>query len=114
MAENRIIGREYEQHILQNICEEDEARLIAVYGRRRVGKTYLVKYFFNEGFDFFFTGSFETPMRTQLSLFRTSLVEYSGHPWPAPKSWFEAFDQLKEYLQGLEKKRVVVFLDELP
>ena len=37
MAENRIIGRDYEQHILQNICEEDEARLIAVYGRRRVG-----------------------------------------------------------------------------
>ena len=40
MSENRIIGRDYEQHILQNICEEEEARLIAVYGRRRVGKTY--------------------------------------------------------------------------
>ena len=68
MAENRIIGWDYEQHILQNICEEDEARLIAVYGRRRVGKTYLVKYFFNEKFDFFFTGSFETPMKVQLSI----------------------------------------------
>ena len=43
MTENRIIGRDYEQHILQNICEEDEARLVAVHGRRRVGKTYLVK-----------------------------------------------------------------------
>lgn len=53
MAVNRIIGRDYEQHILQNICEENEARLIAVYGRRRVGKTYLVKYFFEEKFDFF-------------------------------------------------------------
>lgn len=40
MSENRIIGRDYEQHILQNICEEEEARLIAVYGRRHVGKTY--------------------------------------------------------------------------
>jgi len=78
MAENRIIGRDYEQHILRNICDEDEARLIAVYGRRRVGKTYLVKYFFDEKFDFFFTGSFETPMKLQLQLFRTALVQYSG------------------------------------
>ena len=114
MAENRIIGRDYEQHILQNICEEQEARLIAVYGRRRVGKTYLVKYFFNEKFDFFFTGSFETSMKVQLSLFRTSLEQYSGRKWPVAKSWFEAFAQLHEYLQGVQKKRVVVFLDELP
>ena len=114
MAENRIIGRDYEQHILRNICDEDEARLIAVYGRRRVGKTYLVKYFFDEKFDFFFTGSFETPMKLQLQLFRTALVQYSGRKWPTVKNWFDAFAQLKEYLQGLNKKRIVVFLDELP
>ena len=53
MSKNRIIGGDYEQHILQNICGEDEARLVAVYGRRRVGKTCLVKYFFKEKFDFF-------------------------------------------------------------
>ena len=73
MKENRIIGRDYEQHVLQNICEEEEARLVAIYGRRRVGKTYLVKYFFKEKFDFFFTGSFGTPMKVQLSLFRVAL-----------------------------------------
>lgn len=114
MTENRIIGRDYEQHVLQNICEEEEARLVAIYGRRRVGKTYLVKYFFKEKFDFFFTGSFETPMKVQLSLFRAALEQYSGRRWPMPKSWFEAFSQLQEYLQGLKKKRIVVFLDELP
>ena len=114
MAENRIIGRDYEQHILQNICEEDEARLIAVYGRRRVGKTYLVKYFFNEKFDFFFTGSFETPMKVQLSLFKAALEQYCGHSCPLIKNWFDAFAQLKDSLQGLKKKRIVVFLDELP
>ncbi|MBQ9546770.1 MAG: AAA family ATPase [Bacteroidales bacterium] len=111
---NRIIGRTYEQHILKNICDEDEARLIAVYGRRRVGKTYLVKYFFNENFDFFFTGSFETTMKVQLSLFRTTLQQYSGKACPMPHNWFDAFAQLKEYLQSLNKKRIVVFLDELP
>ena len=112
--DNRIIGRKYEQHILKNICEEEEARLIAVYGRRRVGKTYLVKYFFDEKFDFFFTGSFETPMKTQLTLFRDALFQYSNEVRPMPKDWFEAFSQLKEYLLGMKKKRIVVFLDELP
>lgn len=114
MANYRIIGREYEQHILKNICDEKEARLVAVYGRRRVGKTYLVKYFFEEKFDFFFTGSFETPMRVQLTLFAGALKEYSGKAEPPPKNWFEAFEQLKTYLLSLNKKQVVVFLDELP
>ena len=44
MSENRIIDRDYGQHILQNICEEDVARQIAVSGRCRVGKTYLVQF----------------------------------------------------------------------
>ena len=111
---NRIIGRTYEQHILQNISEEKEARLIAVYGRRRVGKTYLIKYFFDEKFDFYFTGSFETPMKTQLTLFRDALFQYSNERRPMPKDWFEAFSQLKDYLQRTNEKRIVVFLDELP
>lgn len=114
MADNRIIGREYEKHLLTNICNEKEARLVAVYGRRRVGKTYLVKYFFDEKFDFFFTGSFNTSMGVQLSLFRESLMEYSKSDVSVPKDWFEAFSQLKDYLMSLKKNRIVVFLDELP
>lgn len=114
MTDNRIIGREYEQHILKNICEEKEARLVAVYGRRRVGKTYLVKYFFEDKFDFFYTGSFEASMKVQLSLFANALKEYGGSTQTPPKNWFEAFEQLKKYLLTLRKKRIVVFLDELP
>lgn len=114
MKDYRIIGREYEQHILRNICDEKEARLVAVYGRRRVGKTYLVKYFFNEKFDFFFTGSFEAAMKIQLTLFAGALRDYSGKTVPTPKNWFDAFEQLKAYLQTLNKKQIVVFLDELP
>ena len=114
MADNRIIGREYEQHVLDNICNEREARLVAIYGRRRVGKTYLVKYYFQEKFDFFFTGSFETPMKIQLGLFANALAEQSGVTRPLPKTWFEAFDQLKDFLSGIRRKRIVVFLDELP
>lgn len=114
MAVNNIIGREYEQRTLQYICEEEEARLVAVYGRRRVGKTYLIKQFFNEQFDFFFTGSFQAPMSAQLALFSETLREYSGETTPLPKNWFEAFHQLRHYLSSINKKRIVVFLDELP
>ena len=114
MDEQRIIGRKYEKHVLSNICAEKEARLIAVYGRRRVGKTHLVKYFFDEKFDFFFTGSYETPAKIQLKLFARALEEYSGTSVPNPGSWFDAFDQLKTYLISLKKQNIVVFLDELP
>ena len=114
MAANEIIGREYEQHTLQYICEQEEARLVAVYGRRRVGKTYLIKQFFNEQFDFFFTGSFQAPMTAQLALFGDALREYSGKTNPVPKNWFEAFRQLRQYLSSINKERIVVFLDELP
>lgn len=114
MGDSRIIGREYEQQILSNICNEKEARLVAVYGRRRVGKTYLVKCYFDEKFDFFFTGSFDTPMKVQLMLFAGALRENSGRQEPVPRNWYEAFDQLKAYLLTLKKKRIVVFLDELP
>lgn len=105
MSEKRIIGRDYEQHILQNICREEEARLIAVYGRRRVGKTYLVKYFFTEKFDFYFTGSFETPMKVQLALFRSALEHYSGRTCTTAKNWFDAFAQLREYCRDWRRSR---------
>ena len=76
MPENRIIGRDYEQHI----CEEEEARLRAVLGNRCVvGKTYTVKYFFMEKFDFFFTGNFETPMTVQLSLLSVTWDRFPSH-----------------------------------
>ena len=114
MAHPRIIGLEYEQHILRNICEEKEAQLIAVYGRRRVGKTHLVKYFFDEKFDFYFSGSFEAPMKVQLTLFSGAIKSHSRQTLPIPKDWFEAFEQLKSHLSALKKERIVVFLDELP
>ena len=53
-------------------------------------------------------------MKVQLTLFANTLAEYSGIARPLPKTWFEAFDQLKDYLSGIRKKRIVVFLDELP
>ena len=111
---NGIIGRKNEQDTLRYIMEEKEAKMVAVYGRRRVGKTFLVRRFFNDQFDFYFTGSFETPASIQLALFASQLRQYSGEDVPVPKSWFDAFELLRGYLEKLDKPRIVVFFDELP
>ena len=61
MKNRNIIGRDYEQSLIKKLYLSDKAELVAIYGRRRVGKTYLVKRFFDEQFDFYFTGLYETP-----------------------------------------------------
>lgn len=109
-----IIGRRHEQDLIAEYCETPKAELVAIYGRRRVGKTYLVKQFFNNDFDFYFTGSFDTPRSTQLTLFKKELERCSHAKKLKPKDWYEAFDQLRDYLSSLDKKRIIVFIDELP
>ena len=109
-----IIGREHEQKLIQEYYHSPKAELIAVYGRRRVGKTFLIRECFDNKFDFHFTGSFETPRNTQLQLFYRELERYSGRKWKKQKNWYEAFDDLRDYLSSLRKDRMVVFLDELP
>jgi len=114
MKVNGIVGREYEIHLLEQVLEHNEPQLIAVYGRRRVGKTYLVKRFFDEKYDFSFTGSYKTSTSIQLALFAQTLAEYSKQPQVVLKNWFEAFTALRDYLKSLKKDRLVVFLDEIP
>ncbi len=114
MSASTIIGRQYEVHLLEQIEKRKEPQLVAIYGRRRVGKTFLVKKFFDEKFDFAFTGSYQTTTPIQLTLFAQALAEYSCTPPQRFKTWFEAFTALKDYLKTLKKKKIVVFLDEIP
>ena len=114
MGKTNIIGRAKEQNLLQTLCNKKEAQLIAVYGRRRVGKTFLVKNYFNNEFDFFFTGSYNLATNVQISLFREALQQYSHTPQPNFKSWFESFAALQTYLSSINKEQVVVFIDEIP
>lgn len=111
---DKIIGRKEEKKQIRDRFESDKSELLAVYGRRRVGKTYLVKQCFNEEFDFWFTGLYQTPRAQQLVQFRAALSEKTGEKMPKIKDWFEAFEKLKSYLLSLQKEKVVVFLDELP
>ncbi|MBQ3610338.1 MAG: ATP-binding protein [Bacteroidaceae bacterium] len=116
MAYNHsIIGRHYEQDILQACVNSPRAEFIAVYGRRRIGKTYLVKHFFDEKFDFYTTGIYKVSRVEQLRQWQAQLYKYSGIKRSRPKDWFEAFAQLQEYLETKkEQKYLTVFIDELP
>ena len=110
-----IIGRKHEQEILQECLDSTKAEFIAVYGRRRIGKTYLVKQFFEEKFDFYATGVYNISRTEQLKRWKIQLQKHSGEKTVKPKDWFEAFDQLQKYLESLaDKKRIVIFIDELP
>lgn len=112
--ENGIVGRRYEQKLVKEYYDSPKSELVAVYGRRRVGKTFLIKKSFGEEFDFWFTGLYETSRNIQLRQFGKELARRAGKELPVPKDWFEAFDRLREYLQSLGKEKVTVFLDELP
>lgn len=91
-----------------------------IYGRRRVGKTYLVKEYFNNRFSFYATGLSDEKTKGQLKAFHESLMAYGSKERKQPKDWFEAFSRLKEILTSTNvyrepiKNRIVVFLDELP
>ena len=114
MESNTIIGRKKERELFNDICATQKPALVAVYGRRRVGKTFLVRQHFNNSFDFSFTGSYQMPRQGQLSLFNKELRRFSGEEFPLAKDWFSAFEQLRQYLSSLKKKRLILFFDELP
>ena len=109
-----IIGRKREIALLDAVCQSGRAELVAVYGRRRVGKTFLVKEYFHNHFDFYATGIFEGKRKDQLEAFAYMLQQKTKKPPQKLSSWMEAFMALRDYLEQLEQPRKVVFLDELP
>lgn len=109
-----IVGRYGACKLLQRCVDSDKAEFIAMGGRRRVGKTYLIKRFFDDNFDFYTSGICDISNEEQLVNFVMKLQEFSGRVFPQPKNWFEAFNLLKQYLSGIRKKRIIVFIDELP
>jgi hypothetical protein len=110
---HKIIGRSKEVAQLSAVVESDKAELVAVSGRRRVGKTYLVKEFFNEQFDFYATGIFNGTKSEELSAF-CDMLPKDDNPNHKISTWLDAFTALRDYLKEIKKERVIVFLDELP
>ena len=110
-----IVGREHEQDILQHCLETPRAEFIAVYGRRRIGKTYLVKQYFKDTFDFYTSGVYEVSRNEQLKRWQVQLARYCGKKHTRPKDWFEAFDQLRDYLETRSyDEKLILFIDEIP
>ncbi len=114
-----IIGRKKELKLLERVFSGKEAEFITVYGRRRVGKTYLIKTFFDEKKCTFFysTGIQGEGLQLQLKAFTDMLSKtfFHGVPIATPKSWYDAFAYLQTFIArhpGQEK--IVIFLDELP
>ena len=113
--QQKIIGRRKEIDVLMNCINSSKPEFIVVYGRRRVGKTFLVKQLLGDSFSFYMTGVYECPRSELLAYFQEQLKAYSGEKRPKPKTWFEAFAQLRDYLSKQPVDRpMVVFIDELP
>ena len=109
-----MIGRTEEIKAIRSAYESDHSEFVAVYGRRRVGKTFLVNEVFNYQFTFHAAGIEDGSRKMQLAAFRESLKR-QGHPkCPRLTSWISAFAELATMLEGLSTGRKVVFLDELP
>ena len=74
---DKIIGRKTEKKQVLECFESDKSELVSVYGRRRVGKTFLIKQCFNEEFDFWFTGIYKATRVQHLTQFQNALQEKS-------------------------------------
>ncbi len=111
-----IIGRSIEVEKLKKISTSQKSEFVAIYGRRRVGKTFLIREFFDYNFDFQLTGLANADTYQQLVNFHTALNRQSNLDFDKmPATWFEAFQHLMDHLENIKSnKRKVIFLDELP
>ena len=109
-----LIGRTKEKQLLIDALHEEYSQFIAVYGRRRVGKTFLIREAYDYTFDFQFTGAAKLTARKQLVRFRRALKEHGQKDTPELTNWGDAFSELKRLINGLQTGKKVVFLDELP
>jgi hypothetical protein len=109
-----LIGRKEELQKIRQAYNSEYSEFIAVYGRRRVGKTFLIREAFDYKFTFTYTGRYNSTAKQQLASFYASLKKQGCNAESEPKNWVEAFDLLEKLLEASSDKRKVVFLDELP
>lgn len=115
--EGRFIGRKKEIERLEILKKSYKSEFIAVYGRRRVGKTLLIRHVFDNDFSFYTTATVNVKMQQQLFTFHSALMKaqnQSAEGGEVPKNWFIAFQRLITYLESLDTPKKVIFFDELP
>lgn len=109
-----MIGRKVEQNRLREAFGSKLSEFVVVYGRRRVGKTFLVRETFDYKFTFQHTGHSKGNMMEQLLYFKESLEDAGYRNCPLLHTWHEAFRHLQKFLESRSERRKVVFIDELP
>jgi len=116
MNEGLLIGRAPQKKIIEEALASKKSEFIVVYGRRRVGKTYLIKQVLGRHIHFEMTGIQKGDLADQLDNFLEKYIEFTGNEDAGkPVSWMKAFGMLKRYLSKLKSnKKKVLFLDELP
>ena len=112
----KLTGRQKEIGLLDRLYKSDRSEFVALYGRRRVGKTFLIKELFGDRYAFQVTGLSNVGMSRQLSNFFVALNRFNEQlaNVEMPKNWFDAFQLLIKSLEQNKQKRKVVFIDELP
>ena len=109
-----LIGRKNEISILQNALKSNKPELITVYGKRRIGKTFLVRNVYKNYIQFEFSGINNCSLKQQLNNFYLTLAD-KNDSFKKPTDWIEAFHQLNQYISKLtSKKKKVIFIDEFP
>ena len=121
MTYKNVIGRSEEIRLLEKFLNTQKSEFVAIYGRRRVGKSYLVEEVYRDKIVFRAIGSYikdkddKSYKQIQLDHFYESLLDQGvSEETPRPTNWREAFRLLRKYLESVRSKRRVVFLDELP
>ena len=109
-----MIGRSKEIEALRQAYSSDQSEFVALYGRRRVGKTFLVTEVFNGKFSFHHAGMENASKSEQLASFREALKRYGHVKCPRLTTWISAFSELEVLLESLPAGKKIVFLDELP
>jgi AAA+ ATPase superfamily predicted ATPase len=117
MPQTNIIGRDEEQLLLKNILSHNRPDLVAVYGRRRIGKTYLVRTYLNKNIVLEYSGIHNVDTTVQLAGYCRALSQQLNNDidLPVVNNWFEAFELTARLLKKkIQRKKLVLFLDEFP
>jgi len=108
-----IVGREKELNDLRSALEDEYSQFIAIYGRRRIGKTFLIREAYNYQFTFQHAGLYNESKAVQLTHFCDSLKEAGLKNFEKPKNYLQAFELLKDLIRQSDDKKKIIFLDEL-
>jgi predicted AAA+ superfamily ATPase len=112
----KIVGRVHEQAELKRYFESKKPEFIAITGRRRVGKTYLIRELFFNDMSFYYSGVIGKNVTNnyQLRRFDEAITEYGGETGSLSQCWADAFRKLRKLLESSRRSRQVIFIDELP